>query len=248
MLLVSETYRRCNIHLYFARLAGLFGVLYLAASQALAGPSALCDEAANRASDQFGIPFEILKTITRVETGRAGKTGMIPWPWTVNMEGKGLWFDSESLAKEFAYKHFKNGARSFDIGCFQINYKWHGQAFSSIDQMFDPDSNARYAAQFLISLKRQTGSWTKAIGAYHSKTHAAAEKYLARYNQVSQMTDQEPVPHDQRDGGNLLGMSRGTLTGTARASAPLGQAGSNGSLFPLINQVSSPSILWAKEG
>ena len=33
---------------------------------------------------------------------------------------------------------FVDGQPSFDVGCFQLNYKWHGEHFASIDQMFEP--------------------------------------------------------------------------------------------------------------
>ena len=47
------------------------------------------------------------------------------------MEGKGKWFQTRDEALSYVFKHFKRGARSFDVGCFQINFKWHGQAFPS---------------------------------------------------------------------------------------------------------------------
>jgi hypothetical protein len=100
------------------------------------------------------------------------------------MEGKGVWFEEEDEARSYVFKNFKRGARSFDVGCFQINYKWHGAAFSSIDEMFDPLANAEYAARFLSDLHAELGNWSKAAGAYHSRTPQFANKYIARFDRI----------------------------------------------------------------
>nr|WP_234998943.1 transglycosylase SLT domain-containing protein [Ruegeria sp. AU67] len=108
----------------------------------------ICDNAAQ----SEGVPLDVMRAIARVETGRTADGALQPWPWTINVEGKGIWFTSEFEAKSYVFEIFKAGKRSFDIGCFQINYRWHGEAFRSIDAMFDPDENAKYAARFLKDL------------------------------------------------------------------------------------------------
>jgi hypothetical protein len=143
--------------------------------------SSLCDEASRIASKEFGIPEQIMLAITRTETGRRNQGATYPWPWAVNLEGRGLWFDTQAEALAFVFDHFKTGARNFDVGCFQINYRWHGAAFASIDQMFDPIANARYAASFLRSLYAKSGDWTQAVGAYHSKTKEYADQYMVKF-------------------------------------------------------------------
>ncbi|MFV1494510.1 transglycosylase SLT domain-containing protein [Phaeobacter sp. JH20_36] len=153
--------------------------------------SALCDLAARRAARDQGVPLDVLRAITRTETGRGGKQGLQPWPWTVNMEGAGKWFQTEDEARAYVFSHFKRGARSFDVGCFQINFKWHGQAFDSIDQMFDPLANAQYAARFLRELHDEFGDWSQAAGAYHSRTPTYANRYTARFDRVR--ADLKPV-------------------------------------------------------
>jgi hypothetical protein len=100
------------------------------------------------------------------------------------MEGAGKWFETEDSARAYVFRHFKQGARSFDVGCFQINYKWHGDAFASIEEMFNPTKNALYAAKFLSSLNAELGSWSAAVGAYHSRTPKYAKLYKARYDKI----------------------------------------------------------------
>ncbi len=149
-----------------------------------AGMSRLCDRAARAAAQAQNVPYDVLRAISRAETGRGGKTGLHPWPWTVNMEGTGKWFATEDEARAYVFRHFKRGARSFDVGCFQVNYKWHGTAFRSIDDMFDPMLNADYAARFLRGLYDEFGDWSAAAGAYHSRTPTFARSYAARFDKI----------------------------------------------------------------
>lgn len=146
--------------------------------------SAICEQAAVEASRRSGVPLSVLRAISLTETGRKLEGQFRPWPWTVNMEGAGHWFDTLDEARAYVFKEFKRGARSFDVGCFQINYKWHHEHFSSIDEMFDPIANALYAARFLGELYQEKGDWNAAAGAYHSRTEEFATRYAARFAQL----------------------------------------------------------------
>ncbi|MFV0474980.1 MAG: lytic transglycosylase domain-containing protein, partial [Pikeienuella sp.] len=112
--------------------------------------AAICDAAAGAAPG--GVPAASLRALTRTETGRRVGGALLPWPWTVNMEGEGFWFDTREEALAFVRARHAAGARSFDMGCFQINFRWHGEAFDSLDAMFEPSLNAAYAARFLNEL------------------------------------------------------------------------------------------------
>ena len=157
-------------------------VVMQAAGQAgaLPDPAQLCDQAAHRAARTAGVPLDILLAIARVETGRDQGRGLQPWPWTVNVGGDGAFYDDAALALSQAAQVLDAGTENFDVGCFQLNYRWHGGAFHSLEAMFDPETNALYAANFLLTLYQSTGSWAQAIGQYHSQSGDLAEPYLAR--------------------------------------------------------------------
>jgi len=110
------------------------------------------------------------------------------------MEGKGVWFDTKAEAQAYASRNFDRGARSFDVGCFQLNYKWHGQAFASVEAMFDPVENALYAAKFLTELYQEMGNWTEAAGAYHSRTPKFANRYKKRFRALYARLSNQPLP------------------------------------------------------
>lgn len=146
-----------------------------------AASAVLCDVAARHASDRTGVPLSVLRALSLTETGRRRNDRSEPWPWTVNMEGKGLWFASRAAALTYVREEYARGARSFDIGCFQINYRWHHAGFATLDDMIEPRKNALYAARFLHDLYRETGDWSRAAGAYHSRTPDLARRYSARF-------------------------------------------------------------------
>ena len=166
------------------------------------GPAAeaiasICDQSGTRAAKATGVPLAVLRAISLTETGRKLGGRHRPWPWTVNMEGKGIWFDTRAEALAYVRKHFARGARSFDVGCFQINYRWHGKAFRSIEDMFEPDLNALYAGRFLRTLFSEKGDWPRAAGAYHSRTPKYATRYAARFTRIlARLTgkSQAPIP------------------------------------------------------
>ncbi|KAA0909638.1 lytic transglycosylase domain-containing protein [Aquicoccus porphyridii] len=148
---------------------------------ALAAGQAICERAGVIAAQEHGIPAAVLRAITRTETGRARHGRLSSWPWTANVAGKGYWFDNRDEALRFLREQVATGQRNFDVGCFQVNYRWHRHGFASLDTMIDPMVNARYAARFLGELYGEKGNWSDAVGAYHSRTPEHARRYLKTY-------------------------------------------------------------------
>jgi hypothetical protein len=151
---------------------------------AASDPSALCEAAIAKGARRGGVPPEVLLAVALTETGRHRDGRMRAWPWAINREGKGYWFGSREEALAFGQRSLAEGRRSFDVGCVQINYRWHGHAFPSLEDMFDPEWTATYAAQFLRTLYEERGSWSAAAGAYHSLTPEPAQKYRARFDRL----------------------------------------------------------------
>ena len=169
--------------------AALLAASYLAVPQAHAlvkdpmiDTARLCTKHFPRHERIQGIPTHLLAAIAATESGRWNKTlGMvIPWPWTINAEGQGFYFESKAEAIRKVRKLQRQGIKSIDIGCMQVNLKHHPNAFSSLEQAFDPKYNVTYAAQFLRNNYDEMRSWTMATAAYHSRTPKYGSKYLNR--------------------------------------------------------------------
>jgi hypothetical protein len=153
-----------------------------AAPAAASGEADICERAIAAGAMREGVPQDVLHAISLTETGRPDNGRLRPWPWAINREGKGFWFRSRDEALAFARASLAEGRPSFDVGCFQINYRYHGMNFPSVEAMFDPEAGAAYAAQFLRSLYR--GDWSAAAGAYHSQTPSRAQTYRARFDRI----------------------------------------------------------------
>ncbi|WP_338092541.1 lytic transglycosylase domain-containing protein [Salipiger mangrovisoli] len=190
-------------------------VLVVQPVQATVEDTSRCDRAAAHAARKLGVPLPVMRAVTRVETGRSRDGVLQPWPWTVNLGGDGFWFDSPAEARAFAASQVARGRRNMDIGCFQVNLRWHGAAFGSTDEMFDPETNALYAAGFLKRLHDEQGDWERAVAAYHSRTPEYAQRYIARYRSVRAALSEAPPPEPGNGFPLLLGegaRSPGSLT------------------------------------
>ena len=195
-----------------------------AAIGAQVDPALQCDYAAAAAAESSGVPIDILLAITRVETGRGD--GAQPWPWTINADGQGNWYDTKEQAVAAATAHLTDGTGTFDAGCFQLNIRWHGDGFASLSDMFDPGRNAGYAAAFLLQLYQESGNWSDAVSAYHSRTPDLAESYLQK---VRSVLDGPGAPALPTGDYAETSIQRENLFPLLQAGAQ----GSNGSIVPL---------------
>ena len=144
-----------------------------------------CEAIAAKVEAATGLPQGILSSISRVESGHAWPDGSVRgWPWATNNRGKGKYFQKREEALKYIKKVIARGDRNIDVGCMQINYRWHGKAFKSLEQMIDPAYNIPYAARFLSTLYERHGNWDKAIKYYHSGNSKYNRSYLARVKKV----------------------------------------------------------------
>ncbi len=150
---------------------------------AQASASDECLEAIRFAAQETGVPAPLLLAVAKVETGRAQNGDIQPWPWAINIRGVGHWLSNKEELLERALEKISKSETRFDVGCFQLNYRWHGEAFVNLDEMISPRSNTLYAANFLKSLFVEFGDWTTAVGAYHSRTETLAQAYRNRISQ-----------------------------------------------------------------
>jgi len=156
--------------------------------------SSRCEEAARLASETTGVPLSVLRAISLTETGRSVDGQVSTWPWTINVQGKGYWFDTRLDAESFARKTLSAGVSNFDSGCFQLNYRWHGRHFKRVEDLFEPVANATYAAQFLADLHAEFGAWSKAAGAFHSRTPKYAALYRKKFDTILSTLSEPDAP------------------------------------------------------
>ena len=146
------------------------------------GANSACRQAIAAAERAHRIPTHLLAAIARVESGRRDQASgtFNPWPWTINMDGQGNFYDNKAQAVAAAVSMRPHVSRSIDVGCMQISLTNHPDAFYGMDQAFDPASNAEYGARFLVQLFEKTNSWPRAVEMYHSATPDIGQEYGRR--------------------------------------------------------------------
>ncbi|EAR51730.1 Hypothetical transmembrane protein [Oceanicola granulosus HTCC2516] len=159
----------------------LFGTRSAAPATAVApaGDAGLCVREILIAQERYGIPDNLLLAIGLQEAGVTHQGRLTVWPWAVNAAGEGRIFQSPQDALGWIRSRQAAGVESIDVGCMQINLRWHPDAFTSARQGLDAAVNVDYAARFLVRLHGQTGDWLTAAGSYHSFTPDKREIYLA---------------------------------------------------------------------
>lgn len=113
-------------------------------------------------------------------TGANAQHNILPWPWTLNIQGKAYRFDRQSTAQQALQTAINSGIKNIDVGIGQLNYRWHGHRFNAISDMLDPVRNIATAATVLREQARHSEHWFEAVGKYHAPNHARRAKAYAR--------------------------------------------------------------------
>lgn len=111
---------------------------------------------------KYDIPAGLLSSIAKIESALN--------PLAMNIDGRAVTSGSQKQVVELANKTLAAGLTNIDLGVMQLNYRWHGKNFTSVEQMLEPESNINYAAKLLSSLKTEHGNWQTATRYYHSKS------------------------------------------------------------------------------
>jgi hypothetical protein len=178
----------------FILLVSLVPFRVLADTMPLTTPAAsdLCRRAIAAAERAHGIPSHLLAAIARVESGRRDQASgsFNPWPWTINADGQGNFYDTKGQAVAAAVSIRSHVAKSIDVGCMQISLTYHPDAFADMAMAFEPSANAEYGARFLSQLYEKSNSWPRAVELYHSATLDIGQEYGRRVYAV--------LPEEQR--------------------------------------------------
>ncbi|HFX2462235.1 TPA: lytic transglycosylase domain-containing protein [Salmonella enterica subsp. enterica serovar Java] len=147
---------------------------------------------------EYGVPAEALYSVSLAETSRQLPQGERPWPWTLNVAGKGYRYASREEAYQALLGFMRRyPLRRIDVGIAQVNLGWNGGYFRNYREALEPYTNLRAAAQILRHCyDLNPGSWLQAAGCYH---HPAGGKPARTYRAIVQrklatMASAEPGP------------------------------------------------------
>ena len=153
----------------------------------------LCEKIIKNIELQTDIPKGLLLGIGKAEAIRKLNNKYIIWPWTINHAGKSLFFDTKKQMTNYVFKNLQKNDLNIDVGCMQINIKWHKNNFKKIADMFEVSPNISYAASFLLQLKKKHGSWDKAIKHYHSSDPKKNIPYLIKVKSFWKILEGEKI-------------------------------------------------------
>ena len=166
-----------------------FATYALGIALAATGPVAAqgtVPEAFRRTAELYDLPDDrILYAIAMAESGRAVDGAVEPWPWTLNVAGKGYYYPDQAAAWEAIGTFIAEGHTSIDVGLMQVNYRWHQADMVDPYTALDPDVNIALAARILAEELAAVGDLEAAVGRYHSPgpseaQQARAERYRKR--------------------------------------------------------------------
>jgi hypothetical protein len=207
------------------------------AGQGIAEAAPDCERMAEQAGRLAGLPDGLLPAIARIESGRGRGGAVRAWPWTLNHAGKGMYFDTAAETLDYLRNATSGGRTNIDVGCMQINHRWHGENFPSLEAMLNPETNIAYAIVFLKDLRERHGSWAEAVRHYHSPDENRGARYYAAFSRAhARITggDDGPVAGGDAaapfgstvvggtDGLRLAGLFGTPASGAGRAIVDLG--------------------------
>lgn len=129
-----------------------------------------------KAEIEHKIPKGLLGAIAKVESSNKA--------YAINVGGMPIYSPSLNDAISTAKKYIELGKSNIDLGVMQLNYRWHGNKFTSIKEMLAPEKNITYAARLLCSLYKKHGNWHKAVRHYHSAKLEHSRKYSRKVAMV----------------------------------------------------------------
>ncbi|EKS4618405.1 transglycosylase SLT domain-containing protein [Salmonella enterica subsp. enterica] len=133
-------------------------------------------------AQQAGVPAELLYAVALTESGSRVPQGVRPWPWTLNVAGKGYRYATRQEACTALNQFLRTtNPKRIDAGLSQINIGWNGHYFDTPCDALAPYPNLQVSARLLRGHYDKWLNWSEAAGRYH---HPAGGKPAQRYRQL----------------------------------------------------------------
>jgi len=122
---------------------------------------------------EHGIPDALFYAVALAESGKkiASQDIRRPWPWTLNVEGQGYYYESRLKAWLALSEWLQRGIRSIDIGLMQVNWRWHEDKLGDTWRALDPYHNLRVGAEILRTCFEARREWWQSVGCYHAPSN-----------------------------------------------------------------------------
>jgi soluble lytic murein transglycosylase-like protein len=136
-------------------------------------------ETYHRVSRQAGVPATVLYAVALQESSISVRKRRLPWPWTLNIAGKGHYFATRIEAcRALLLARQHTSPKRIDVGLMQLNLGYQQRFYQQPCELLDPTRNLTAAATILRQHRRPGENWMPAIGRYHRPAGGAP---AARY-------------------------------------------------------------------
>ena len=145
----------------------------------------LATRAIEAAAARSDVPPQVLHALFEHRSGPDDIRSSNLSPWRVRLEDTlpTLTFESALAALTYAYRNFVRYRTSMGVGCFLLDHHDAGNAFSSMEELMDPDRNVEHVAKVIATRAAEGLSWAEAaavaLGQLDHEDHNARE-LLAR--------------------------------------------------------------------
>lgn len=136
-------------------------------------PGLYCAQLIANAETRRQIPRGLLMAIAITESGHDDS----PNPYAMNIAGKSHHASGFQEMSNIIASNWRRGVTSIDVGCMQINLKYHGDKFQNLTDLLDSPTNVEYGASYLIKLATERGSWREGVMDYHNKRNPARRNW-----------------------------------------------------------------------
>lgn len=150
------------------------------------------------ASEQ-GLPATLLYAVAMTESGQShlSRSHWRPWPWTLNIKGRGHYFVSRQAAWRALLDALAEEDPSVDIGLMQVNWRYHRRDLGSPWQALEPYHNLRVGAAILKRCHTPNIDWWDSVGCYHAPNDPArAQRYRERVRGHWQALSRDAREHE----------------------------------------------------
>lgn len=145
-------------------------------AKAAARENLVCEAQMARAAKEYQVPLSVLYAVALTEAAHEGALQ----PLALNVEGAPRYPSDVRSALQIIGEAQRSGVTLIDVGCMQINLRYHRENFGSLEEMLDPRRNVNYGAGYLKRLYRQESNWTRAVARYHASpaNRHAQQRYV----------------------------------------------------------------------
>lgn len=136
-------------------------------------------EAYQQVARQSGVPATVLYAVALQESSITIRKRRLPWPWTLNIAGKGRYYGTRNEAcRALLHARQHTSAKRIDVGLMQLNLGYQQRHYRQPCDLLEPTRNLTVAASILRQHRRPGENWMPAIGRYHRPAGGAP---AARY-------------------------------------------------------------------